>query len=47
MTRIRCLRPDEWRVWKDLRLHALADSPDAFGETLSSASQRPDSYWME
>lgn len=33
---IRPARPDEWQVWRDLRLRALADSPDAFGETLAS-----------
>ena len=33
---IRPARPDEWPVWRELRLRALADSPDAFGETLAS-----------
>ncbi len=33
---IRPARPDEWPTWRDLRLRALTDSPDAFGETLAS-----------
>jgi dihydropteroate synthase len=37
---IRPARPDEWPAWRDLRLRALADSPDAFGETLGSVQGR-------
>lgn len=33
---IRPARPDEWPIWRDLRLRALTESPDAFGETLAS-----------
>ena len=34
---IREVRPDEWQAWRALRLRALADTPDAFGETLERA----------
>lgn len=44
---VRSISPDEWRLWKRLRLHALADSPDAFGETLGQARERSDAEWME
>ena len=35
-TSIRPARPDEWPIWRELRLRALTESPDAFGETLAS-----------
>jgi dihydropteroate synthase len=42
---IREARPDEWREWRDLRLRALADSPDAFGETLEEAQRNDEAAW--
>jgi len=42
---IRAFSPGEWRAYRDLRLRALADSPDAFGRTLAEESSRPDSEW--
>ncbi len=44
---VRNVRSDEWSVWRDLRFEALADTPDAFVETLSIARSRPESSWME
>ena len=35
---VRALSPDEWPLWKSLRIAALADSPAAFGETLEFAA---------
>ena len=46
MIHVRNIRPEDWHVWRDLRLQALADSPDAFGETLNHAIQRSDSEWI-
>jgi dihydropteroate synthase len=37
---VRPARPDEWPIWRALRLRALADSPDAFGETLASVQDK-------
>jgi GNAT superfamily N-acetyltransferase len=48
MSHILTVRPfasHEWRVYKDLRLHALADSPDAFGSLLATEQQRSDADW--
>jgi len=42
---IRTFAADEWRLYRDLRLRALADSPDAFGSTLVEEAGRPDDEW--
>ena len=43
--KIRKFVPQEWQTYRDLRLRALADSPDAFGSTLAAEEDRPDSEW--
>jgi len=43
--KVRNFEPDEWRVYKDLRLQALAESPDAFGSTFAKEVQRSDEEW--
>ncbi len=42
---IRTFAPHEWRTYRDLRLRALADSPDAFGRTLAEEQGRSDAEW--
>jgi hypothetical protein len=44
---IRSFTPDEWSVYKQLRLRALADSPDVFGSTLVEEKDRPDAEWKK
>ena len=44
---VRHFQPDEWPVYKVLRLRSLEDSPMAFGSTLDLESQRPDVVWAE
>jgi ribosomal protein S18 acetylase RimI-like enzyme len=43
---VRAVRPDEWRELRDIRLRALADSPDAFGATLAEGLADPDAAWQ-
>ena len=42
---IRSFAAHEWGIYKDLRLRALADSPDAFGRSLDEEKDCPDSEW--
>jgi ribosomal protein S18 acetylase RimI-like enzyme len=42
---IRRFASDEWRMYRDLRLRSLADSPDAFGTTVAQAQERPKAEW--
>ncbi|MFT3925387.1 MAG: GNAT family N-acetyltransferase [Myxococcales bacterium] len=38
----RRLSPDDWALWRELRLQALAESPHAFGSTLADWQGRAD-----
>lgn len=42
---IRKLSPDEWELYRSLRLESLETEPQAFGSTLHETLQRPESYW--
>jgi|SRR5215831_2209507 len=44
--KVRPFTADEWRIYRDLRLRALADSPDAFGRTLAEEVSRLDAEWV-
>jgi ribosomal protein S18 acetylase RimI-like enzyme len=41
------LNPSDWPVYKELRLRALQEEPQAFGASYAENLSRPDSYWME
>lgn len=43
---VRMFEAAEWATYRDLRLRALADSPDAFGSTLAAEQGRPDGEWV-
>jgi GNAT superfamily N-acetyltransferase len=45
--RIRELERHEWALFRELRLRALADSPDAFARTLADALGEDDAYWVK
>jgi dihydropteroate synthase len=42
---VRPARPEDWRELRDVRLRALADAPDAFGEVLGDAQRFDDAAW--
>jgi len=44
---VRQLKATEWSVWRDLRLRAVRDSPDAFRATLDEELARQDSDWAD
>jgi len=44
---VRTILPREWVRWRELRLRALADAPDAFGETLEHARTRDEAGWRD
>ena len=44
---VRPFRAEEWRVYRDLRLRALADSPEAFARTLEEEEAYDDAFWEE
>ena len=44
--RVRELGRDEWALFRELRLRALADSPDAFARRFVDEQAQPDAHWL-
>ena len=44
---IRRFTADEWRTYRDVRLRALSESPDAFGSTYEREVVLADDDWRE
>jgi ribosomal protein S18 acetylase RimI-like enzyme len=47
LLKIRELGAGDWEIWKQTRLAALADSPDAFGRTYEEEVRIPDELWRQ
>lgn len=45
MITIRPIEPSEWSLYRDIRLQALQDAPDAFGSTWEAEVTRTDENW--
>ncbi len=45
--RVRLLMPEDWAVFRSIRLRALADAPEVFGATLEQARSRSDQDWSD
>lgn len=45
MISIRPIAPHQWPQYRDVRLRALQDSPDAFGSTWEAEAARTDESW--
>ena len=43
---VRRFEASEWHIYRELRLRALAESPDAFGSTLALEQVRTDEEWQ-
>ncbi len=41
------LTPEEWQLYKQIRLKSLWTEPQAFGSSYSEVVQRPDSHWQD
>jgi ribosomal protein S18 acetylase RimI-like enzyme len=45
MIDLRALTSEDWTVWRELRLQALADAPHAFGSTLKEWENAAEERW--
>jgi ribosomal protein S18 acetylase RimI-like enzyme len=44
---VRTITADDWPLFRDVSLRALADSPDAFRRTFAEAQALPEDFWRQ
>jgi GNAT superfamily N-acetyltransferase len=44
---VHAIGPDDWKAWRELRLAALSDAPDAFGSRYADWVDAPEERWRE
>ena len=47
MIELQDIGPDDWKLWRELRLAALADTPSAFGSVHADWVDAPEERWRE
>jgi GNAT superfamily N-acetyltransferase len=45
--RLHVPQPDDWKRWREIRLRALRQDPDAFGSTHALEVEHPEGLWRE
>ena len=46
-TTVRVLGEDEWSLYRDVRLRALAESPESFTASVDDESQQDEQFWRD
>lgn len=44
---LRAVSPDDWRLWREVRLPALEDAPDSFGASLADWQSADETRWRQ
>lgn len=44
---VRAVAPDDWWQWRDVRMRALADAPEAFGSSLAEWEAADERRWRQ
>ena len=44
---LRPFRPDEWQLYREVRLRALESDPKFFGSRYDDEKAKPDEFWQE
>ena len=47
MIELQTIGPDDWKLWRELRLAALTEAPYAFGSRLADWADAPEERWRE
>lgn len=47
MIELQDIGPDDWKLWRELRLAALTEAPYAFGSQLADWADAPEDRWRE